>query len=154
MKKTPKVNRKMREPLERIPTQNEESPTKRKEASAVGVFFVHGDNLWIDATPVDEAILYGDGRTHDRGHEAVWEQLQASGAAPRDEEYDECPRGRVCYDTRQRIFHLYLDQCIRKNKEMVARIIRAMNLTSATRAELDSHYKCPRCTNELAGFVK
>jgi hypothetical protein len=113
----------------------------------VGVFFVREDNLWVDATPVNEALLYGDVRTHDRSHEAFWEQLQASGAAPRDEEYDECSRGRVCYNTQQRIFRLYLDECIRKNKDMVARIILAMNLPSATRVELDSHYKCPRCTN-------
>jgi hypothetical protein len=100
------------------------------------VFFVREDDLWVDATPVNEALLYGDMRTHDRGHEAFWEQLQASGAAPRDEEYDECPRGRVCYDTKQRIFHLYLDQCIREKYDAVSRIIRAMNLPSATRVEL------------------
>ena len=149
MSKTPKRDKEMRERLGRVPAQNDGSRAGRKQASApeVGVFFAHGDNLWIDATPVDEAVLYGDVRTHDRGHEDFWEQLQARGAVPRDEEYDECPRGRVCYDTKQRIFHLYLDKCIRDNKDAVSRIIRAMNLPPATRAELDSHYKCPRCTN-------
>jgi hypothetical protein len=147
MSKTSKVNRKMREPLESVSTQNEGSPAKRKEASAVGVFFVHGDNLWIDATRVDEAILYGDMKTHDRSHEDFWERLQANGGVSRDEEYDECPRGRVCYDTRQRAFRLYLDRCIADNKNAVSRIIRGMNLPPATRAELDSHYKCPRCTD-------
>jgi hypothetical protein len=146
LSKTPKVSRKMCDPLESIPTQSEGSPAKRKQTSEVGVLFVHGDRLWIDATPVDEAVLYGDVKTHDRSHEAVWEQLQSRGSVPGDEEYDECPRGRVCYDTKQRIFRLYLDSCIRENKGMVARIIRAMSLPSATRVELDPHYKCPRCT--------
>ena len=149
MSKTSKRDKEMRERLGRVPEQNDGSQVRSKQASApeVGVFFAHGDNLWIDATPVDEAILYGDMRTHDRGHEDFWEQLQARGEVPRDEEYDECPRGRVCYDAKQRIFLLYLDKCIRDNKDAVSRIIRAMNLPPATRAELDSHYKCPRCTN-------
>jgi hypothetical protein len=145
MSKTPKRGKGMRERLGHALTQNEELRAKPKEASApaVGVFFVHGGNLWIDATPVDEAILYGDMKTHDRGHEDFWEQLQSRGVAPGDEEYDECPRGRVCYDTKQRIFHLYLDRCIRENKDIVSRIIRAMNLSSVTRVDLDSHYRCP-----------
>jgi hypothetical protein len=149
MSKTPKVNKETREMSGRVPAQIEGSRAKGKQGSApeVGVFFAHGNNLWIDATPVDEAILYGDMRTHDRGHEDFWEQLQARGEVPRDEEYDECPRGRVCYDTKQEVFRIYLDKCIREEKDMVSRIIRSMNLPPATRAELDSHYKCPSCTD-------
>ena len=148
MSKTPKRDKEMRERLSRVPAQNDGSQVRSKQASApeVGVFFAHGDNLWIDSTPVDEAILYGDMRTHDRGHEDFWEQLQARGEVPRDEEYDECPRGRVCYDTKQEVFRIYLGKCIREKKDMVSRIIRSMNLPPATRAELDSHYKCPWCT--------
>ena len=86
-------------------------------------------------------------KTHDRGHEDFWEQLQARGLVPGDEEYDECPRGRVCYDTRRRIFRLYLDKCIAGNKDAVSRIMHAMNLPPATGAELDAHYKCPGCTD-------
>lgn len=149
MPKMPTGNKETREMSGRAPAQGEGSRARRKQASApeVGVFFAHGDNLWVDTTPVDEATLYGDVRTHDRGHEDFWEQLQARGAVPGDEEYDEFSRGRVSYDTRQRIFLLYLDRCIREKKGMVSRIIRTMNLPPETRAELDSHYKCPRCTD-------
>lgn len=142
MLKTPKRDKEVR-----IPAQDERSPVKDEMASApaVGVFFVHGNNLWIDSTPADEAPLYGDMRSHDGSHEDYWEQLRAGNAAPKDEEYDECPRGRVCYDTKQRVFRIYLDKCIRERRGMVFRIIRAMNLPPTTRAELDSHYKCPKC---------
>ncbi len=89
--------------------------------------------------------------THDKGHDAYWEELQVGGSVPRDVEYDECPRGRVCYDTKTKTFHLYLDRCILKRKEMVERIIRTMNLPPEilTETRLDSHYRCPKCMHRL-----
>src|ERR1035441_4397022 len=125
------------------------TPQQRKspEAPRVGILFVHDEYLWIDSTPLGKAVLYGDVLTHDTGHDAFWEHLQACSSVPRDEEYDECPRGRVCYDRKTKRFHLYLDRCILKRQEMVKRIIRAMNLPPETSTEtrLDSHYRCPGC---------
>ena len=62
MSKTPKRDKEMRERLSRVPAQNDGSQVRSKQASApeVGVFFAHGDNLWIDSTPVDEAIEFGN----------------------------------------------------------------------------------------------
>ena len=134
---------------DRISTNDMPAPEQRKgpEAPRVGIFFVQDKYLWIDSTPVEEALLYGDVQTHDKGHDAFWEELQASGSVPRDEEYDECPRGRVSYDTKTKTFHLYLDRCILKRKDLVERIICAMNLPPESLAEtrLDSHYRCPEC---------
>jgi len=120
---------------------------KSPEAPRVGILFVHDEYPWIDSTPLGEAVLYGDVLTHDKGHDAYWEELQASGSVPRDEEYDECPRGRVCFDTKTKTFHLYLDRCILGRKEMVERIIHTMNLPlePSTQIQLDSHYRCPGC---------
>ena len=120
---------------------------KSTEAPRVGILFVHDEYPWIDSTPLDKAVLYGDVLTHDKGHDAFWEHLQACSSVPRDEEYDECPRGRVCYDRKTKRFHLYLDRCIRRNEDMVARIIDAMNLPPhpLTEVQLDSHYRCPGC---------
>lgn len=112
----------------------------------VGIVFVHGECLWVDSTPIDDAILYGEVLTHDKSHADYWQELQACGAVPSDEEYDEVPRGRVCYDTRSRVYHLYLDGCILRDREMVKKIIRAMTLPSArTEINTDSHYRCPTC---------
>jgi hypothetical protein len=125
------------------------TPQQRKPPTApkVGILFVHDEYPWIDSTPLDEAVLYGDVLTHDKGHDAYWEELQTCGSVPRDAEYDECPRGRVCYDTKAKTFHLYLDRCILSRKEMVEKIIHTMNLPPhpLTEIQLDSHYRCPGC---------
>ena len=153
MLKTPGASNKMPNPPERIPAKSRLTPEHPTQAAApkVGILFVHEEYPWIDSTPLDEAVLYGEVLTHDKGHDAYWEELQASGSVPRDEEYDGCPRGRVCYDTKTKTFHLYLDRCILKRKEMVERIIRAMNLPPeiSTEIRLDSHYRCPGCMHRL-----
>lgn len=116
-------------------------------APKVGIVFVHDNYPWIDSTPLAQAVLYGDVLTHDKGHDAFWEELQASGSVPRDEEYDECPRGRACYETKTKIFFLYLDRCILQRKDLVEKIIHTMNLPpgTSTRTRPDSHYRCPGC---------
>jgi hypothetical protein len=126
---------------------------KSPETLRVGILFVHDEYPWIDSTPLGEAVLYGDVLTHDKGHDAYWEKLQACGSVPRDEEYDECPRGRVCYDTKAKTFRLYLDRCIRGNKDMVEKIIRTMNLPPQplTEVQVDSHYRCPGCMHRSNG---
>lgn len=98
---------------------------------------------------MEQATLYGDVLTHDKGHDAYWEELQVGGSVPRDEEYDEHPRGRSCYSTKTKTFHLYLDRCILSRKDMVEKIIGAMNLPleSLTEIQLDSHYRCPGCVH-------
>jgi hypothetical protein len=113
----------------------------------VGIVFVHAGCLWVDSTPIDDAIRYGEVLTHEKGHADFWHELQACGAVSKDETYDEVPRGRVCYDTRERVYHLYLDRCILRDQEMVKKIIGAMTLPSAPRTEIttDSHYRCPEC---------
>jgi hypothetical protein len=153
MLKTPETSNQMPNRPEQIPAKSKLTPEQRIQATAtkVGILFVHDNYVWIDSTPVAQATLYGDALTHDKGHDAYWEELQASGSVPWDEEYDECPRGRVCYDTKTKTFHLFLDRCILKRQELVERIICAMNLPPGrlTEIELDSHYRCPGCMHRL-----
>ncbi len=113
----------------------------------VGIIFMRGNDLWIDATPISNAVDYGALKTHDTGHPAYWEQLQERGAVPRDEEYDEIPRGRVTYDTRRKTFLLFLDRCISKRPAMVSRIFATLHLPPIPATEVggDSHYVCPGC---------
>jgi hypothetical protein len=113
----------------------------------VGVIFLRGDTLSIDSAQVNDAVDYGDLKTHENGHPDFWEELQVSGAVPRDEEYDEVPRGRVTYHTRKRLYYLFLDRCISERSEMVSRIFSAIQLPPppATVVLGDSHYVCPGC---------
>jgi hypothetical protein len=152
MLKTPETSNQMPNRPDRTPASIRRTPEQRTQAAEpkVGILFVHDGYPWIDSTPVSEGVPYGDVLTHDKGHDAYWEELRASGSVPRDEEYDECPRGRVCYATKTKIFHLYLDACILKRKDLVERIICAMNLPPETSTEtrLDSHYRCPGCMHQ------
>lgn len=147
--KPPETSNQMPNRPDLIPANSRLTPEQRTQAAApkVGILFVHDEYPWVDSTPLDEAMLYGDVLTHDKGHDVFWKELQVCGSVPRDEEYDECPRGRVCYDTKAKTFHLYLDRCILKRKAMVEGIKRAMNLPPEplTAIELDAHYRCPGC---------
>jgi hypothetical protein len=144
---TSKVGKEMRDVLSRIADQNEARRAARKQAAVpkVGIFFVVGKQLWIDGTPVTEAQAYGGMKTHEKGHDVFWEQLQEANTVGWDIEYIEIPRGRVCYSVDKREFYLLVDPCIKKDSEMIERIMDEMNLPSATRVELDSHYRCPGC---------
>lgn len=115
---------------------------------AVGIFFVRNNDLWVDSTPVNDALRYGDDMmTHDKGHDTFWGELQTCCAVPVDEEYDEISRGRVSFNTKTHTYHILLDGCILKNRKIVQDIFRVMNPPPqpATEIGLDSHYRCPGC---------
>ena len=124
------------------------SPVSRNRVgSEVGIIFMRGTDVWIDSTPVDTAVDYGALRTHDKGHPEYWAELQSRLAVPKDEEYDEVPRGRATYDTQKKCFYLFLDRCIRQRPELVARILEGLRLPPSPETEVraDPHYICPGC---------
>jgi len=111
----------------------------------VGIIFVVEGNIWIDAIPLTEAADYGEFKIHERGHDKYWDQLLGM-AMVAGSEYDEHPRGRVVYNTKQRQYTLYLDRCILRDRDLVKRIMAKMNLPlKATRTATDGHYRCPAC---------
>jgi hypothetical protein len=113
----------------------------------VGIFFVYDGKPFIQSTPVSEGEAYGNFSVHATGHPAFWQALQRKGLVPITVEYDEVPRGRVGYDTKERKFHIMVDPCIKKDQRMIDGIERDMRLPSANTAppRLDSHYGCPGC---------
>jgi hypothetical protein len=119
----------------------------KREASVpqVGIVYrVHG-KLRIDATPVDAAEDYGDCKTYARSHADYWGELVRAGAVPAGE-YEECPRGRVNFNKLTGRFTLYADRCILRNKRLVGRILRRLQLpVEKTDTAIDSHYRCYRC---------
>jgi hypothetical protein len=138
--------------LEHFAALNKRTQAARKVAreSEVGIFWVYDGRLLMDTTPLSEAFSWGDYKTHERAHDKFWLTLQRNDVVPRDVEYDEVPRGRVGYNTKERRFYLLVDACIKKDQAMIDRIERELNLPSNTVVDLDSHYKCPGCATPPA----
>jgi hypothetical protein len=119
---------------------------RRKKEPHVGIFWVVNAKPIIDSTPLGEAEPYGDHLTHAPSHIDVWTLFQRNGIAPLNMEYEEAPRGRVMYDTKTRRFTLLADRCILKRKDLVGKIMSAMNLTGKNIDKgTDSHYRCADC---------
>jgi hypothetical protein len=118
---------------------------KPKPAPKVGIVFLVGRKLLIDATPLGQAGRYGDSAIHERDHISYWAELVKSGRVP-NSEYEEFPRGRVAYDTKSGKFRLLADKCILQQKGVVRKILSGMNLPPRdTETGTDSHYRCFRC---------
>ena len=113
----------------------------------VGISFVYDGRLLIEGTPVHDSQPYGTFKGHERGHPEFWRTLQQNRTVPAEVEYDEVPRGRDGYATKEGTFHIYLDPCILANQELANRIVTALNLPQAATAPpaLNSHFKCPGC---------
>jgi len=112
----------------------------------VGIFWLFGDRLLIDSTPVSAAEPYGDCLGHSKSHIDFWTEHQRLGDLPRDTEYEEHPRGRVVYNTKTGRHCLCADRCILRRKTVVERLIKTMHLPIEMVDTLtDSHYRCFRC---------
>ncbi len=117
-----------------------------KQQPLVGIFWLLGDRLILDTSPLSDAEPYNVCLTHHHSHIDFWSEQQRTGALPREIEYEESPRGRVTYNTRLRTYYLLADRCILKDPATVARIMAAMHLPANTIADTDPHYICPGCT--------
>jgi hypothetical protein len=113
----------------------------------VGIFWLLPDGtLCVDTTPLSEAEPYGEHLTHPRSHIGQWAEFQRHAIAPRDTEYEAWPRGRVVYDVRRKRFTLYADCCILIRKNVIRKIMTAMNLAkNQTELSSDEHYRCSTC---------
>jgi hypothetical protein len=121
----------------------------RKESHAepqVGIFWLIGDRLIIDSTPLSAAEPYGDCLNHPQSHIDYWTEHQSLGDLPRETEYEKHPRGRVVFHSKTERYSLCADRCILRRKSVVERIIKAMHLPiDLTDILTDSHYRCFRC---------
>lgn len=114
----------------------------------VGIFFFVGDQILIDAVPVEQGERYGDAVQHG-GHYEFWERLVPNGIAERSfksRPYDAYPRGRVVYFPKRKKFCLYHDVCLRPERE-IREVIEAFEIFDVKMELLrDGHYKCGECT--------
>lgn len=121
----------------------------------VGIFWgvaqTCGMALVTDATALPAAEPYGDFLTHPRGHYEIWEEWRLLGpaglarrglpAAIAFREYEEFPRGRIVFDTRESAFIVYADRGLR-NPAMAARIVHAFGLGGQRwTMRADPHYR-------------
>jgi hypothetical protein len=112
----------------------------------VGIFWLLGDRLIIDTTPMSGGEQYGDCLNHPKSHIDYWTEHQTLGDLPRDTEYEEHPRGRVVYNRKTGRYSFCADRCILRKKSIVTRVITAMHLPiESTDVLTDSHYRCFRC---------
>jgi len=117
----------------------------QRGAPRVGIVYLVGDRLWIDATPIARAETFGGFAFHQRDHQEFWKQLVNQGAVP-STEHDEFPRGRVSYDKKSGEFTLLADHCILVKKSVVSKILSRMRLPARdTKTSEESRYRCPRC---------
>ncbi len=111
----------------------------------VGIFWLVGTRLIIDAVPLSEASEYADFKIFEGDHITIWAELEKRGEVPRDTDYEEHPRGRVNYNTKTQRFTLFLDRCILRKKNVVAKRMSLMHLPDDTALSTDEHYQCFRC---------
>jgi len=115
----------------------------------VGIFWLVDEKLVFDTTPVSQAEDYGALRIHAGNHLSVWERLREKNIVPVEMEYEEAPRGRVMYDTKNRRFSLLADRCILRRKELVSHIRKEMRLPKNTSTDTDHHYRCFQCLGRV-----
>ena len=111
----------------------------------VGIFWLVGDRLIIDASSLKDAESYGDCLGHRRSHIDYWEVLRRDRVVDPHSEYDEFPRGRVTFNAKKNEICLLADRCIRRDRSKVVEIIRSLHLPKNTIIEGDPHYRCPKC---------
>jgi len=114
-------------------------------APHLGIFWLIDGKLIIDSSPLSEAERYGDCMTYPGGHVHVWAKFECSGRVPQGSQYEEYPRGRVTFDTKNESFMILADQCILIRKDMIAQIKKALHLPKKVQLDTDSHYRCPHC---------
>lgn len=113
----------------------------------VGIFWLYGDELLTDSTPIDRAEPYGDCLTHPAGHADYWTTLQSQGIVDGTVEWADVPRGRVVFQRKTGKYVIYIDKCI-LSPAIVNRISTILRLPrDRTMVMTDGHYRCPACLN-------
>lgn len=112
----------------------------------VGIFWAVRGKLIVVGIPISEGKGYGEYVIYEPSHYDKWRELQMSGVAPRDCEYEEFPRGRVMFNRIADTYLLLADRCILGDKQMLNCLFQEMKLPrGTTMMGTDSHYRYYRC---------
>jgi len=114
---------------------------------AVGIFFVIGDELCIESTPISAAEPYGDDfRIHPGNHRAFWEEMRRAKRGLSSVPYDFYPRGRVVFSANDGRFWVYADRSTYEDRGMIVNILGEFHLPQEnTKIRCDPQYKCGVC---------
>lgn len=112
---------------------------------SLGIVWLVRGKLLFNSVPLSEAEAYDTHLNHPRSHIDVWAQLQKLGAAPRESEYEEYPRGRVTYHPAFKEFTILADRCILDRKDLIDQIKDELHLPNKVKLGADAHYRCYRC---------
>lgn len=111
----------------------------------IGIFYLLGEKLLIDSSPLAEASDLDDLAFHELEHEHWWALLVNGGDTP-NAGYTEFPRGRVSFGRRRGRFALLADRCILENKSVVKAILSGFHLPPRrTKIATDGCYRCAVC---------
>lgn len=108
----------------------------------VGIFFIVGDELFRNSTPLSEAERSGDDtRIHPGNHRDFWEEMRRENSLLSNVPYDFYPRGRVLFNEKEGRFWVYLDQTTRKDRGMIVNILSEFHLPQdKTKIRCDPQY--------------
>jgi hypothetical protein len=111
----------------------------------IGIFYLLGEKLLIDSSPIARTGEFSDLEFHSLAHEVWWAQLVTKSVAP-NTFYAEFPRGRVSYNRRSREFTFRADSCILRQESLVRAIMKWLHLTAGqTKIFTDCGYRCGEC---------
>ncbi|MBK5262582.1 MAG: hypothetical protein JJE17_08440 [Peptostreptococcaceae bacterium] len=115
----------------------------------VGAFFYIDSNQlnyhgWLTSfTTEEEAELYGGKLTGDIGHDKLFDNKFRS--VVHEFEYYDFPRGRVVYDTVDKIHIIYTDKCIADKVAEIAALYKIDKYITLG----DEHYVCSKCIGDI-----
>ena len=128
----------------RVPPVSSKNPNS-SDAAHVGIIFVFHGLVLIESTPASEGEVYGDLFNHVNGHPDFWTRLQADGQVPKDQDYENIPRGRAVVNRLTGRAVLYLDKCISNKPPLLREIKRRLHLSGRMEVSADPHYRCGDC---------
>jgi hypothetical protein len=118
----------------------------------VGIFWDVSGALIIAGASLEEAQRRGRFAHFPVTAEKMWRNYQHIGALPAEMDYYEPPGGRVVCDKVTRQFHLYADQCILKNHDLMKKIRKNLHLPLSIGGESDADYRCSACLGVTTSF--
>lgn len=110
---------------------------KYRQSPEIGPFFFISNKVIADKIEFAEGRKQADKIDNSCSHEQLYDRHFKSG------DYIDFPRGRVVWDTRRKIGIIYIDPCIKKYADEIAREFSLKEYI----IEEDEHYHCKNCVD-------
>ena len=108
----------------------------------VGIFWLIDNKLVADSIPWRQADIYGGFYSGKNDHAAFWTTLQRLLPQWKGKDYTDFPRGRVLFDSMEKVFLVYSSRGIVNSQDLRKMILAEFNLPMpATKFAADFHYE-------------